>query len=564
MRGVQMHDIKPDDLFKIEPGTALLLLEAENLLASIPPESSPLRRNSDAIKRPILWDTRKLSELKEPCIFVALKTPRFDSHTETEGLLNQGHIVIAQDDALKALALRQGTPQWYDQIKQHPSLIITSSSTRARDLVLYVVSGLKQAEWTTLAITGTNGKTSTTQIAAQILEELSKNPVLRLGTLGVQVVGNTMANNYPTMPDFPGLLSAFSHASLFYNCRQVVMEATSIGLCENRMSLWQAQAAVYLNLSQDHLDYHGSMESYLEAKLELFRKYLSPRGHAVINCSDPHWQKFMEAAQNKSRLCVGFGTPVEKHLFFSYSEAKFSDCLFLERTHINSTVHGISGYWTLWSDIHRCTGPVQYHLPILGDVQHENVSAAAALMITLGYPLQQIATATHCVRSIAGRLEPALIATSQKSLPSVLIDYAHSPDALEKTLGTCRRLLPSDGRLICVFGCGGDRDPTKRPLMGAAAARLADCVWITSDNPRTESPDSIINDIISGIGNQKNDTIHSEPDRKKAVFGAIATAQPNDIVLIAGKGHENYQIIGKTKQPFSDIAIAQEALKRLN
>ena len=558
-----MLEIKPDDSFFIEPGTALLILEAENLLASVPMEASPLRRNSDSRKRLIHWDTRKLNAHSEPCVFVALKTSRFDAHSHTEELLSQGHVVIAQDDALQELAHAQGTPEWYEAIKQHPCLIITTSSHKARDLLLYVVSALQQTEWTTLAITGTNGKTSTTQIASQMLEDLSQKSVLRIGTLGVQVAGVSAANHYPTMPDFPGLLSAFIHAGSLYDCRQTVMEATSIGLCENRMGLWQSQSAAFLNFSQDHLDYHGNMDAYFQAKLDLFRKHLTPHGHVVLNCTDPLWQRVMESAQRKSRFCIGFGTPVEKLNFFNFSDGKFSDCLYLERTHTQSSVHGISGYWTLWNDRQRCTGPVQYQVPLLGDVQHENLSASAALMVSLGYPIQQISTATQSVRAIAGRLEPALIATTKKDIPSVLIDYAHSPDALEKTLSTCKRLLTKGGRLICVFGCGGDRDATKRPLMGETASRLADIVWITSDNPRTESPESIIHDIISGIANNKSEFIHAEPDRRKAVFDAINSARAHDIVLIAGKGHEDYQIIGEKKLPFSDLSVAQEALKHL-
>ena len=311
-----MLEIKPDDSFFIEPGTALLILEAENLLASVPMEASPLRRNSDSRKRLIHWDTRKLNAHSEPCVFVALKTSRFDAHSHTEELLSQGHVVIAQDDALQELAHAQGTPEWYEAIKQHPCLIITTSSHKARDLLLYVVSALQQTEWTTLAITGTNGKTSTTQIASQMLEDLSQKSVLRIGTLGVQVAGVSAANHYPTMPDFPGLLSAFIHAGSLYDCRQTVMEATSIGLCENRMGLWQSQSAAFLNFSQDHLDYHGNMDAYFEAKLDLFRKHLTPHGHVVLNCTDPLWQRVMESAQRKSRFCIGFGTPVEKLNFF--------------------------------------------------------------------------------------------------------------------------------------------------------------------------------------------------------------------------------------------------------
>lgn len=553
-----------DDNFQIQPGTALLLLEAENLLSCPPPESSPLRRNNSPEKRSLVWDIRKLSAETEPSIFVALKTDRFDTHEVIERLLSEGHVVIAQEDALKDYALRIGHTNWFKDVTQHPHLIATTSSARARDLLLFVISELNAEEWTTLAITGTNGKTSSTQIASRLLEELSHKPVLRLGTLGAQIAGMSLSNNYPTMPDFPGLLGALSQAANLHNCRQLVMEATSIGLNENRLGLWPVSSAAYLNLSQDHLDYHGDLSNYLACKLELFKRHLSPKGHVIVNCNDSHWMRVIDASQNKLRVCNGFGSPKEKEAFFNSVQGKFSHAIYLERTHTRCSVHGISGHWTLWTDRQHSQSHVQYHASLLGDVQHENLAAAAMLMVSIGYPLQQIASACQTIQAIAGRLEPVSPPLGRDALPCVLVDYAHSPDALEKTLHTCRELLSPVGQLICVFGCGGDRDPGKRPLMGEIAARLSDRVWITSDNPRTESPEAIIEQIHAGVNSSVHKEIHCVADRKQAIFESITAATHDDIVLIAGKGHEDYQIIGQKKYMFSDRSVAQEALEFLN
>lgn len=553
-----------DEFFQIQPGTALLLLEADNLLSCPPPESSPLRRDSSTEKRPVIWDSRKLSALSTPCIFVALKTQRFDTHEIIEQLLSDGHIVIAQDDALKDYALRIGHTSWSTDVTRHPNLIATTSSSRARDLLLYVISELNAEEWTTLAITGTNGKTSSTQITSHLLEELSHKPVLRLGTLGAHIAGMSLSNHYPTMPDFPGLLGALSQAATLHNCRQVVMEATSIGLNESRLGLWPVSAAAYLNLSQDHLDYHGTMANYLECKLELFKRHLSPKGHVIVNCTDINWKRVTDASQSKLRVCNGFGSPTQKDLFFNTVQGKFSHATYLERTHTRSSVRGISGHWTLWTERQHSQSHVQYHAPLLGDVQHENLAAAAVLMMSLGYPLQQIASACQTIQSIAGRLELVSPPLGSDATPCVLVDYAHSPDALEKTLHTCKELLPQDGRLICIFGCGGDRDPGKRPLMGEIAARIADRVWITSDNPRTEAPDAIIEQIHGGIPSTSTKEIHCVTDRKQAICEAISGAARDDVVLIAGKGHEDYQILGQQKFQFSDRNVAQEALELFN
>jgi UDP-N-acetylmuramyl-tripeptide synthetase len=280
----------------------------------------------------------------------------------------------------------------------------------------------------------------------------------------------------------------------------------------------------------------------------------------VLNCEDPEWQKVVRAAAGKTRLCVGFGKSLMRDAFFAEASAHFSGVRYLEVSHQRSGIGGIAGQWTLWLDKLTSVAQCQYMVRLLGAVQHENVSAAAAMMVSLGYPLAQIGGICQSIGPIHGRLEP--VSTSDDNgLPAVLVDYAHSPDALEKTLQTCRAILPREGKLICVFGCGGDRDPVKRPIMGRISAQLADITWVTSDNPRTEDPQTIVNDILRGIPEDRSGCTQVQIDRGRAICDAIAAASEKDIILIAGKGHEDYQIIGATKYPFSDSEVARQALK---
>lgn len=552
--------------FFIFPGRALLILEAENLLERTPPEDSPIRRDPNFNKKEfrIVWDTRKLAKLdsKESVIFIARKTQRFDTHVHVTDFLNAGHIVIAQEDCLLSLHSSASTSvesSWKNDLFSHPNLISVSSTEHAINLVVQTSSGLQGRDWTTLAITGTNGKTSTTQIASTMLEELSQKVVLRLGTLGIQVDGQTFENPFPTQPDFPGLLAALRMAHNNFSCRQVVMEATSIGIIEGRLGNWPVHCAAFLNLTQDHLDYHGTMEKYLDAKLDLFRRHLDSSGQVIVNCDDPHWEKVISASARKTRLCVGFGKTAQRDAFLSHAAPHFSDVCFLEASHQRTSVRGIAGQWTLWLNNHTSAAQCQYQVKLLGAVQHENVTASAAMMISLGYPLNQIAGVSQNIRAIPGRLE--LVETNETTRgPAVLVDYAHSPDALEKTLSTCRQLVDRGGQLICIFGCGGDRDPLKRPIMGRIASELADKIWVTSDNPRTEDANKILSDIVQGIKTELREKVQQQVDRKKAISEAIKAANENDVVLIAGKGHEDYQIVGTTKYPFSDSETARQAL----
>ncbi|MFZ9519170.1 MAG: Mur ligase family protein [Silvanigrellaceae bacterium] len=552
--------------FMMQPGRALLLLEVQNQLKISPPEDSPLRRETPfgSKERKLVWDTRKIdrSQTADKIIFIAMKTSRHDGHSEVADLLNAGHFVIAQWDCLNpALEDQQVEPKsdWLKNLLTHPHLVCVHSSEIARNILVSSASGVDPKLWTSLAITGTNGKTSTTQLAAAMLEGMSKRSVLRLGTLGVQISNQTIENPFPTQPDFPGLLAAMRMAHEQHSCDQLVMEATSIGIAEKRLGEWTVQCAAFLNLTRDHLDYHGNMENYLQAKLDLFRRHLNSSGHVVVNCVDPSWEAVVRAAAGAQRLCLGIGRPEQRDSFLETTGPLFAGIRYLETSHQRSSVAGIAGQWTLWLDKHSSVAQCQYSAKLLGKVQHENLAAAAAMMISLGYPLNQVAGACLGIMPIPGRLE-LVETTSGQGRASVLIDYAHSPDALEKTLETCRELLADEGQLICVFGCGGDRDPTKRPIMGQIASRLSDRVWITSDNPRTESPQNIVDQILEGVLPEKRSRVCVQIDRAVAIKEAIRNSKGKDILLIAGKGHEDYQILGTTKYPFSDSAVARQIL----
>jgi UDP-N-acetylmuramoyl-L-alanyl-D-glutamate--2,6-diaminopimelate ligase len=280
--------------------------------------------------------------------------------------------------------------------------------------------------------------------------------------------------------------------------------------------------AVFTNLTRDHLDYHGTMEAYLQAKARLV-EYLKKDGTAVTNADAPEWASLKPAP---NRLSFAVRAPAD-----------------IRARNVRYTSDGSE--WALESP----RGSVPIKLPLIGDVNVENGLAAAAAAFVRGQSPASIAERLSSVPQVAGRLE--IISTQ----PTVLRDYAHTPDALERTLRTARAFTP--GKLIVVFGCGGDRDKGKRPIMGEIAARGADCAIVTSDNPRTEDPDAIIDDIEVGMRGNKHERV---TDRKAAIRRALDIAKEGDIVVLAGKGHETYQIRGTTSYPFDEKEIVKEMM----
>ncbi|MFL5508519.1 MAG: UDP-N-acetylmuramoyl-L-alanyl-D-glutamate--2,6-diaminopimelate ligase, partial [Gemmatimonadaceae bacterium] len=306
--------------------------------------------------------------------------------------------------------------------------------------------------------------------------------------------------------------------------RTVAMEVSSHSLDQRRVDGLEFDVAVFTNLTRDHLDYHGTMERYLEAKARLL-DYIKPGGTVILNADAPEW-KALRAT--KKRITFG--------------------------VRANADVRAGSVQFTSQGSAWRLDTPkgsVDISLPLIGDVNVENALAAAAAGIALGQSLEDIARSLSTVPQVPGRLE--IISTR----PTVLRDYAHTPDALERSLTTARAF--TRGKLIVVFGCGGDRDKGKRPLMGGIAERGADCAIVTSDNPRTEDPDAIIDGIEAGMRKSRHERL---TDRLAAIKRAIEIARDGDIVLLAGKGHETYQIRGTTSYPFDEKEIVKEITGR--
>lgn len=374
---------------------------------------------------------------------------------------------------------------------------------------------------TILAVTGTNGKTSTVHFARQLLTRLG-HKAASLGTIGV-MEGDVLAQEGAmTTPDTVTLYKTLAGLAK-KNIRHVAMEASSHGLHQHRLSGIRLKAAAFTNLTRDHLDYHGTMEAYFAAKAEIFA-YVEADGTAVINSDIVQAPALREIIADRELRVIDFG--------------KTADVLKVEN--LTATPQGLSL---------KLKGYPLLQLPLIGLYQAENILASIGLVMGCGFTLEQILPQLAHLTSVPGRMEKV----GEKTGAAVIVDYAHTPDALEKLLEAAR--CHTSGKLMLVFGCGGDRDAGKRPLMGAIAEKMADQVIITDDNPRTEDASAIRRAIREACPNARE-----IGDRKTAIETAIASAKPGDIIVIAGKGHENYQIIGTTKHPFSDQEIAKACL----
>ena len=408
----------------------------------------------------------------------------------------------------------------------------------------------------TIGVTGTNGKTSVTWILAESLARLGA-PTVHVGTLGMRVVSMVPTaeiswRSIPNTSPDPISFQSFLAEGVAIGARNAVSEVTSQGLLQARTAEVAWDAAVFTNLTRDHLDLHGSMQAYSDAKAKLFLEELvfstKPRRVATINCADP------VGAELASRLRKEH--PDLKVVSFSTAPAAETDGALdafvvearcsLDRTEIDCVVFGV---------------PLKITSRLIGAFNVENLLAAAATLLGLGFPAAEVSRAIASVPQVPGRLEVAKPASV-----SVVIDYAHTPDALVKAQRSLREI--GAGRLITVFGCGGDRDRGKRPLMGAAVAEYSDVAVVTSDNPRSEDPARIIDDILPGISidlqsGRRCGRVYALPDRREALREAIRIAAPGDTVLVAGKGHEDYQEAHGVRTPFSDIEICRELVDEL-
>ncbi|MBE0387424.1 UDP-N-acetylmuramoyl-L-alanyl-D-glutamate--2,6-diaminopimelate ligase [Pseudoalteromonas luteoviolacea] len=380
-----------------------------------------------------------------------------------------------------------------------------------------------------VGVTGTNGKSTTTAMIAN-LATLCGNASAVIGTLGY---GNPTAltplNN--TTPSAVDLQRIFSELQGQY--RQVAMEVSSHGIVQGRTELVNFDVAVFTNLSRDHLDYHGDMQSYAGAKKRLFTE--SSAKHKILNIDDDYAQQWLNEFELAE--CVLFGKlphNIQCEQFVFFDQVEF---------HKNGISFELKTSW----------GDVSVSTPLFGLFNLYNLSAAFASLLVQGYSLEHLRDAATQLAPVDGRMQAFMYSDK----PTCIVDYAHTPEALELALQALQMHVP--GRVICVFGCGGDRDKGKRPLMGKAAEAFSDKIVITSDNPRSEEPLTIINDIKAGLSNPEYAVV--QPDRALAIKAAIEDADANSVVLIAGKGHEDYQIIGNQKLSFCDRSLVKAILE---
>ncbi|MGQ0640349.1 MAG: UDP-N-acetylmuramoyl-L-alanyl-D-glutamate--2,6-diaminopimelate ligase [Gemmatimonadaceae bacterium] len=374
-----------------------------------------------------------------------------------------------------------------------------------------------------IAVTGTSGKSTTVAMLRHLFDEPPDTSV-SLGTLGVLrgSAGAPFADIGGLTTPGPVELQAVLRALADAGVRTVSMEVSSHALDQQRVGSVGFEAAVFTNLSHEHLDYHPTMEAYFAAKASL-ANLLTPNGAAIVNADDPVWRDLPRTPRR-----ISFGMHAAADVM------------------AQSPSYGLAGSrWTLVTP----DGRAEATLPLLGDFNVMNALAAAAAAWALGLPVATIANRLARVTQVPGRLERIW------SSPTVLRDYAHKPDALSRALDAVRPFVPPGQKVITVFGCGGDRDRAKRPVMGRIAQDKSDLVIITSDNPRTEDPERILDEIAGGMGTKPFERIE---DRRAAIARALDVAAPDDLVLLAGKGHETYQIRGTTKYPFDEREIVQE------
>lgn len=384
-----------------------------------------------------------------------------------------------------------------------------------------------------IAVTGTNGKTSTTWWISHALDRSASSPGVcgLVGTLGIGRAGQLISSGLTT-PDPVSLQQSFREF-VAEGCRFCAIEASSIGLEEGRLAGTAIRTAVFTNFTQDHLDYHGTMESYWKAKRALFE--WPGLQAAIVNLDDPKGRELVALA-------------ADRHIAVRTYAVNSRDAQ-LVATDIQVRPTGLA------FDVHEGGVSASVCSSAFGTFNVSNLLAVLAVMRSQGFSLSEAAKACSELPPVPGRME--VVATGV--FPTVLVDYAHTPDALEKSLATARSLAEiQGGRLWCIFGCGGDRDPTKRPIMGALAEAGADEVVVTNDNPRSEAPEAIADAILSGFGTPGR--ARTKLDRGRAIAWTVEKASEQDVILIAGKGHESYQESRGVRAPFSD---REEALKAL-
>ncbi|MCE1187658.1 MAG: UDP-N-acetylmuramoyl-L-alanyl-D-glutamate--2,6-diaminopimelate ligase [Ignavibacteria bacterium] len=464
----------------------------------------------------IYYDSRRV---KRGCMFVAVKGTAVDGHRYIMEAINQGAIaVIIEDDSVVP-----------DYIFSHENItkILVKSSRRALAEVSHFYCKEPSLKLHLTGITGTNGKTTTTWIIKFVLEKSGRKCGM-VGTIA-NFIGNREIPSQLTTPESSDLNELLLEM-VQEQCTNAIMEVSSHSLALDRVYGLNYRTAIFSNLTQDHLDFHGNFENYFASKKKLFDA-LTESSFAVVNIDDPYGRQITSDCKAK---IYTYGQNADAD--FRMSNVQFD----LNGTRFTLTYSGKDYI---------------IHAPLIGLFNAYNITAAIVACYTEGLSLEEICSALTELPHVPGRFE---VVNGDKC--KVVVDYSHTPDSLEKALLNIRDLVSGDQEIITVFGCGGNRDRGKRPLMGKIAADLSTRVYVTSDNPRKEDPMAIIEDIIAGMQGSKYTVI---ADREQAIRQAIESAHSGAVILIAGKGHEDYQILGETKIHFSDKEIAMKYLEQI-
>jgi len=468
-----------------------------------------IQLGEDVFVKDITIDSRAVTE---GTLFVCIRGLTVDRHRfiEDAAAKNAAVIVIDRDQ---------------DSYPDSVTICKVEDARRALSVIAANFHGRPAERLRLFGVTGTNGKTSTTCILESILQQVG-SPGL-IGTVGLRVGGRAVDIPFQTSttPDPPELHQVFGHA---YNsgARDIVMEVTSHALALYKVEGLHFEIAVFTNLTQDHLDFHGTMENYLAAKAKLFGQCR----FGIVNIDDQYSPQIMTIGNPERWVTYGIE----------------NDCD-VRAVHIETRAEGSA------FDVEIDGVTENFYLPVKGRFNIYNALASIAAALTVGMNPAQIREGLAAFPGVPGRIQSV---PNDKGL-SVLVDYAHSPDGLVNIIGTVRAF--TTGRVITLFGCGGDRDPAKRPIMGRIAGELSDYCILTSDNPRNEPPDEIVRQAEVGL-KETNCPYDALVDRREAIFRGIELARPGDSFIITGKGHEDYQIIGGKTIHFDDFEVAKEAL----
>jgi len=506
------------------------------LLAALPAGRGALRIEGGdaALEEPIRGIAIDSRAVVPGDLFVALRGAQVDAHQHLGQALALGAVALVVEEVPASLD-RRGRPA-----------VVVADTRRALAPLAARFYGHPSEELELIGVTGTNGKTSTTYLLEAMLAAAGRRPGV-IGTVEVRYAGerHRTINTTPESLELQRILRAMRTRGV----DAVAMEVSSHALAMGRTDECRFAVAAFTNVTQDHLDFHQTMEAYRDAKVALFRERLRPGASAVVNADDASAPAFEAAAREAGVRVLRVARKPAAGIDVALDDASVA----LDGTQAR---------------LRLPEGPLAIELPLLGDFNLENLLVASGCAVALGIPAEAIARGAAGCAQVPGRIER--VDPNQVGVPTVVVDYAHTPDAVDKLLRTVRPL--AQGRLITVFGCGGDRDRTKRAPMAEAVARWSDRVIVTSDNPRTEEPERILDDVVVGLAGLRAvapDALDGAErgyariaDRHDAIALAVGLARPEDTVVIAGKGHEDYQIVGRERLPFDDRSEARRALAR--